>query len=46
MTSPSLISKPFDQGNSSDVRDLLDFSVMTDLRKPAQKKFNAGKTAA
>ncbi len=46
MTAQSLISRPFDQGNSSDVRDLMDFSVMTDLRKPAQKKFNTGKTAA
>lgn len=46
MTSPSLIGKPLDQGNSSDVRDLLDFSVMTDLRKPANKKFNTGMMGA
>ena len=46
MTSPSLIGKQLEQSNPSDVRDLLDFSVMTDLRKPAHKKFNTGMTGA
>jgi len=46
MTAPSLISKQPTTEGISDARDLLDFSVMTDLRKPTEKKFDTSKTAA
>lgn len=46
MTAPSLISKIMTTDGPSETRDLLDFSVMTDLRKPEKKAFGTGKTAA
>ncbi len=46
MTAPSLISKQLANDGPSETRDLLDFSVLTDLRKPEKKAFGTGKTAA
>ena len=44
MTAQSLISKKLTTEGISNARDLLDFSVMTDLRKPTSNKFETGKT--
>jgi len=50
MTAPSLISKQATLNEAglgpSETRDLLDFSVMTDLRKAGHKKFDTGMTAS